>query len=205
MTGFFKKPSLPKSKRNNLPDMVKIEENLQIVKTPFFKAISYPICNFANYVHSLHYPYNLVDDESLRMKNEPLQNAFDEIVSLKYFLSSLENSDTQMLMDKGLKFPEDAEHESNKWPLPIVDEYVVDTTGSGHFSKIALPDADRPEMPYEPFVIDSYLQEYEKNKRKHGVYFGEKPKDVTYDALGWIIILRSFYTMFGFVFFWHFL
>ena len=167
-----------------MPDLVKVEENLKIVKTPFFKAIPYPLCHFVNYVHSLHYPYNLADDESLRMNNESLQEAFEQVVSLKYFLSSLENADSQALMDTGLKLSGDIEHESNQWPLPFQDEFDVDTNGCGRISRIALPDADRPEQPYEAYKIDTHLQEYEKTRKKHGIYFGEKPKDITYDALG---------------------
>ena len=182
---YFQKPKYPKisKKLPSLPEPPRYK-NLQVISTPFFPAVTYPLCHFRHYVQSLHYPYVIFEDHESVKSNEFLRQAFYYLSELKDDVLESELISEEELQESGLKIPEGMAHESGQWPLPKVESLAVNDDGSATFTNITFPNADRPGEPYEPFEIENYAKSLEKSKKKYGVYFGERPPDQKLDALG---------------------
>ena len=159
-------------------------DSLPTIRTPYFQAVAYPLCYYNHYVKSLHYPYSIVEEEALTLTVDFLNDAFEHVVDLKRELLAMEDIDEEFLREEGVKIPAEVQHECSQWPLPAVETFRVKADGSGEFCNITFPNADRPGEPYEPYAIEEWAKIVDKAKRKHGVYFGERPADAKVDALG---------------------
>merc|ERR1712226_1073236 len=183
---WFQKPKVPKLSKKvpNLPDPPKVTGSLKSISTPFFPAVAYPLCHFRNFVQSLHYPYCVAESQESLKPNEFLRQATYYITDLKDEILESKIVSEELLRVKGLKVPESMDHESGKWPLPVIEPASVNEDGSATFTNLTFPNADRPGVPYEPYLIDNYAKLLEKAKKKYGVYFGERPPDQKVDAIG---------------------
>ena len=149
------------------------------------------MCHFKHFVQSLYYPYSIItniEEEAAKKPDEFLRQAFYYLNELRDEILQSGLMDEEKLKKAGLRIPEGMDHESAKWPLPKIETMPVSIDGTAAFTSLTFPNADRPGEPYEPFLIEEYAKVVDKNKKKYGVFFGERPTDYKVDALGEKII-----------------